>query len=67
MAASTRIRPKIACISWHSYGANSIVLALMEINYPISDYNGCTVEVSEGINNSIPHFIMDMIAYPLLE
>ena len=28
------------------------------------NFNGCTVEVWEWINNLIPHFIMDVITYP---
>ena len=35
-----------------------------EINNPLPNFNGCTVEVWECISNSIPHFMMDVIAYP---
>ena len=35
-----------------------------EITYPFPNFNGCTVEVWEWINNFIPHFIMDVITYP---
>ena len=35
-----------------------------EITYPFPNFNGATVEVWEWISNFIPHFIMDMIAYP---
>ena len=34
-----------------------------EITYPFRNLNGCNAEVSEWINNSIPHFIMDVISF----
>ena len=34
-----------------------------EIIYPFSNFNGCTVEVWEGISNYIPHFILGVITY----
>ena len=34
------------------------------IIYPFPNFNGTTVEVWEWISNFIPHFIMDIIAYP---
>ena len=34
-----------------------------EITYPFPNFNGCTVDVWEWINNFIPHFIMDVITY----
>ena len=36
-----------------------------EITYP--NFNGYTIEVSEWIDNSIPHFIMDVITYICLD
>ena len=35
-----------------------------EITYPFLEFNGETVEVLEWISSYIPHFIMDVIAYP---
>ena len=35
-----------------------------KINYPFLNFNGCTVEVWEWVNNFIPHLIMDVIIYP---
>ena len=35
-----------------------------EIIYPIPNFNGCTVEVWEWINNFILHIIADVITYP---
>ena len=35
-----------------------------EITYPFQNFNGCTVEVWEWINNSIPYFTGHVIAYP---
>ena len=35
-----------------------------EITYPFLNVSGCTFEVKEWINNFIPHFILDVIAYP---
>ena len=35
-----------------------------EIIYPFPNFNGCTVEVWEWINNFIPNFIMDVTTYP---
>ena len=35
-----------------------------EISYPFPNFNCCTVEVWEWINNFISHFKMDVIAYP---
>ena len=34
-----------------------------EIIYTFLNFNGCTFEVWEWINNFIPHFIMDVIIY----
>ena len=36
-----------------------------EIAYPFPNLNGATVEVSEWISNVIPHFIMDVITFPM--
>ena len=36
-----------------------------EITYSFLNFNGCTVEVSEWISNFTPHFIDDVITYPL--
>ena len=35
-----------------------------EIIYPFLNFNGCTVEVTEWISNSMPHFIGRVITYP---
>ena len=35
-----------------------------EIIYPLPNFNGCTVEVWEWINNFISHFMKDIITYP---
>ena len=35
-----------------------------EISYPFPNFNGSTVEAWEWISNFIPHYIMDVIAYP---
>ena len=35
-----------------------------EITYPFLNFNGSTIEVYEGKNNFIPHFIIDLITYP---
>ena len=35
-----------------------------EITYPFWNFKGCTIEVWERMINFIPHFIMDVIAYP---
>ena len=35
-----------------------------EITYPFPNFNGATIEVWEGINDFIPHFLMDVITYP---
>ena len=35
-----------------------------EITYQFPNFNGCTVRVWERMNNSIPHFTMDVITYP---
>ena len=35
-----------------------------EIAYPISNFNGCTVEVSKWIYNFVTHFIMDVFTFP---
>ena len=37
-----------------------------EITYPFPNFNGCTVEVWEWINNFIPHFIMVTINFPCM-
>ena len=34
-----------------------------EITYPFQNVIGSTVEVSEGVSNYIPHFIMDVMTY----
>ena len=34
------------------------------MTYPFPNFNGCTVEVLEWISNSIPHFAVQVIAYP---
>ena len=34
------------------------------ITYPFPNFNGCTVEVWEGISNFIPHFTGYLITYP---
>ena len=34
-----------------------------EITYPFLNFNGCTVEVWEWINNLIPHFTGDVITF----
>ena len=36
-----------------------------EINYPFQNFNDCTVEAWEWVNNFIPHFIIDVITYPV--
>ena len=36
----------------------------VEITYTFPNFNGATDEVSEWINDFIPHFIMDVIIYP---
>ena len=38
-----------------------------EITYPFSNFNGCTVDVWEWINNVIPHYEIDVITYPFLD
>ena len=48
-----------ACIS--NYMLKKV---LDEITYPFPNFNGCTVEVWERINNFIPHIMMDVITYP---
>ena len=35
-----------------------------EIIYPFLGFNGCTIEVYDGINNSIPDFFGHVITYP---
>ena len=35
-----------------------------KITYQFPNFNGCTVEIWEGISNFILHFIMDIIIYP---
>ena len=35
-----------------------------EIDYALSNFNGCTLEVGESISNFIPHYTMDVITYP---
>ena len=35
-----------------------------EITYPFPNFNGTTIEVWEWISNSIPHFMIYVIAYP---
>ena len=35
-----------------------------EITYLFLNFNGCTIEVQEGISNFIQHIIMDVITYP---
>ena len=35
-----------------------------EITYPLLNFNGCTVQVYEWINNFIPQFMMDVVTYP---
>ena len=37
---------------------------LNEIPYPFPNFNGCTIEVSEWMSNSIQYFLMDAITYP---
>ena len=34
------------------------------MTYPIPNFNGCTVEVWDLMNNFIPHFTMTVITYP---
>ena len=34
------------------------------MTYPIPNFNGCTVEVWDWMNNFIPHFTMTVITYP---
>ena len=34
-----------------------------EIKYPLPNFNGCTVEVSEWISKFLPHFTMDVIIF----
>ena len=34
-----------------------------EITYPFPNFNSCTTEVWEQINNFISHFMMDVITY----
>ena len=36
-----------------------------EITYSFPNFNGCTFEVWEWINNSIPHFIMGEVTFML--
>ena len=35
-----------------------------KIAYPFPNFNICTIEVWEWINNFMPHFLMDVITYP---
>ena len=35
-----------------------------QITYPISNFNGRTIEVWKWISNFISHFVMDVITYP---
>ena len=35
-----------------------------EMTYPFPNFNSCTIEVWQGINNSMPHFIMEVMTYP---
>ena len=37
-----------------------------EITYPFLNFNGAIIEVWEWVGNFIPHFIMDVIVYPIL-
>ena len=37
-----------------------------EMTYPFPNFNGCTVEVWEWINNFISHFSVHVITYPCL-
>ena len=39
-------------------------LASNDITYPFPNFIGCTVEVWEWLNDSIPYFIIDVIVYP---
>ena len=34
-----------------------------EITYSFLNFNGCTVEVKEWMNNFIPHILMDVITF----
>ena len=47
--------------AWISHFPNTV---WDEITYPLQNFNGCTVEVSEWISSFIPHFILDVITYP---
>ena len=61
----------ISWVPFYKYGL-TIIQALITSNYilskvwdestyPFSNFNGCTVDVWNGLSNSTPHFIIDVI------
>ena len=50
-----------ACISKHMHSE-----VWDEITYPFPNWNGAAAEVWEFISNSISHFIMGAITYPVI-